>query len=188
MLFPIIGILTLTYLSQSQGGTLEVFAYEGIFYVPFWRGVAEMGIGVMLCAFCHSRYNKMHKFVWIDCLALVALFLVVCILNSGGDHTYDIYAIIFFLIIIYAAIWNTSFLHFVLERPVWAKLGGVTYEMFLLHTMTGSLAYRIVGPGIDNIYFFIVYVIVVTLLSFVFKVCCQKLQSKITSIKISTNY
>ena len=58
------------------------------------------------------------------------------------------------------------------------KLGGVTYEMYLLHAMTGSLAYRVVGPGIDNIYLFIVYVIAVTLLSFIFKTCCQKLQNK----------
>lgn len=26
--------------------------------MPFWRGIAEMGIGIVLCAFCHSRYKS----------------------------------------------------------------------------------------------------------------------------------
>ncbi|MBU3807947.1 MAG: acyltransferase family protein [Candidatus Phocaeicola faecipullorum] len=178
VIIPILSVLTLTYLSNLQGGTFEIFTVNGVFYVPFWRGMAEMGIGVVLCAFCHSRYNKMHKSVGLDFVAVMTLLLIVCILNSDGNHKYDKYAIIFFPIIIYVGIWNKSFLNKFIDRPVWVKLGGVTYEMYLLHAMTGSLAYRVVGPGIDNIYLFIVYVIAVTLLSFIFKTCCQKLQNK----------
>lgn len=59
-------------------------------------------------------------------------------------------------------------------------------KMYLLHAMTGSLAYRIAGPGIDGIYMFIVYVIVVTLLSSIFKSCCQKLQNIIVSKSTSS--
>ena len=67
---------------------------------------------------------------------------------------------------------------------MWIKLGGLTYEIYLLHAMTGSLAYRIAGSEIDNVYLFIIYVIVVTSISFVFKACCQKLHCKITSNRI----
>lgn len=183
IIIPCLSILTLTYLGCSQGGTFEIFITNGVFYVPFWRGIAEMGIGIVLCAFCHSRYNKMHKSAWLDCVAVIALLLIVYILNSGGDHKYDKYAIILFPIIIYVGIWNNGFLGRILGHPAWVRLGGVTYEMYLLHAMTGSLAYRIVGSGIDNMYLFIIYVIVVTLLSFIFKVCCQKLQYKIANGK-----
>lgn len=186
VLIPILSILVLTYLSHSAEGTMEDFSINGVFYVPFWRGIAEMGIGIMLCAFCHSRYNKKHRSVWLDCAVLMALLLIVCIMNSEGDHKYDKYAIILFPIIIYVGIWNNGFLHTFLGHSVWVKLGGVSYEMYLLHAMTGSLAYRIAGSEIDNIYMFIVYVIVVTLLSFIFKACCQKLQNKIVSK--STSY
>lgn len=110
---------------------------------------------------------------------MIAWLLIAFVLMSGGNHKYDIYAIIFFPIIIYAGIWNKGFLYILSGHSIWVKLGGVTYEMYLLHAMTGSLAYRIVGPEIDNIYLFIIYVIAVTLISFVLKVICQKLQYKI---------
>lgn len=181
VLIPILSIFTLTYLSYSQDGSLENFMTIWIFHVPFWRGIAEMGVGVMLCSFCHSRYSKMHNSICIDCVSVIALLLIVFVLTSGGDHQYDIYAIILFSFIIYTGIWNKGFLYIVLGHKVWIKLGGLTYEMYLLHAMTGSLAYRIAGPEIDNIYLFIIYVIAVTFISFVFKVGCQKFHCKITN-------
>lgn len=179
VLIPILSISTLTYFCCSQSGSLEDFTTKYIFHMPFWRGIAEMGIGVMLCSFCHSRYNKMHNSICIDCVTVIALLLIVFVLTSGGKHQYDIYAIILFSFIIYAGIWNKSFLYILSGHKIWVKLGGVTYEMYLLHAMTGSLAYRIAGPEIDNIYLFLIYVIAVTFISFVFKVGCQKLQNKI---------
>lgn len=181
VLIPILSISTLTYLSCSQSGSLEDSSIKGIFHVPLWRGISEMGLGIMLCSFCHSRYNKMHKSIWIDCVVVIAWLLIAFVLMSGGNHQYDIYAIIFFPIIIYAGIWNKGFLYIISGHSLWVKLGGVTYEMYLLHAMTGSLAYRIAGPEIDNIYLFIIYVIAVTFISFVFKACCQKFHCKITN-------
>lgn len=118
VLIPVLSILTLVYLSCSKGGTFEVFTINGAFHMPFWRGIAEMGIGILLCAFSHSRYNKQHKSICLDCGALMALLLIVCVLNSGGDHKYDKYAIIFFSFIIYVGIWNNSFLNVILGHPI----------------------------------------------------------------------
>lgn len=180
-LIPIISLATLTYLCNLQN-TFENFETQGVFYIPLFRGIAEMGIGIILCAFANSRYNKMHRSIWIDCLVIIAILLTFYIFVNGGR--FDKFAIIIFSFLVYAGIWNKGFLHVIFEHPVWLRLGGVTYEMYLLHAILGSVAYRLgafVNISIDNVCSFVIYVVVVTLLSFVFKIGCSKLQNMITA-------
>ena len=120
ILIPALCLLALTYLcAQPSLGNFDTY---GVFYMPFIRGVSEMGIGVLLCTFAHSRYNKIRNSVWLDCLSIVALILTFCLFDSGKN--YDKYIFLTFPLIIFAGMRNKSFLNVTFSHDIWLKLGG----------------------------------------------------------------
>ncbi len=178
LFIPIICLLVLTYLC-NQGDTLEVWDIHGCFYIPFMRGIAEMGIGILLCTFVHSRYNKLRNSKCIDCLSVIAFVLTFYLFDASEN--YDKYIFLIIPFIIFSGMQNRSFLNTFFSHKIWLKLGGVTYEMFLIHASLQSLFMgRMVEFGYSwNIYIFLIYAIFVTLVAFIFKAGCQKLQYKL---------
>lgn len=179
LIIPVISLLTLTYLC-NQGDSLEIFTIKGAFlYIPFMRGIAEMGIGILLCLFVHSRYNKMNHSVCLDCFAIAALVLTFYLFDASEN--YDKYVFLTFPLIIFAGMQSRSFLHVLFGYKIWLKLGGVTWEMYLIHLVLGNaFCYILEILGSTwNIYTFIVYAVFVTLAAFIFKAGCQKLQYKL---------
>ena len=141
--------------------------------------IAEMGIGILLCLFVHSRYNKMNHSVCLDCFAIAALVLTFYLFDASEN--YDKYVFLTFPLIIFAGMQSRSFLHVLFGYKIWLKLGGVTWEMYLIHLVLGNaFCYILEILGSTwNIYTFIVYAVFVTLAAFIFKAGCQKLQYKL---------
>ena len=178
LFIPIICLLSLTFLC-NQGDTLEIWEIRGCFYIPFIRGIAEMGLGILLCTFAHSRYNKIRSSKCIDCLSVIALVLTFYLFDASGN--YAKYVFLTFPLIIFAGMQNRSFLHALFQHKIWLKLGGITWEMYLIHAVLGNAVYNIlIELGFSwNIYWFILYVVIATCAAFVFKSGCQKLQYKL---------
>ena len=173
-IIPILIIIFFTFLFDKQA-SLENFKRYGFIYAPFIRGVAEMGLGVILCAFTKSKYNKVKNSIFLDCITVLALSLIFYILYS--ERTYDKYVLILFPYIIYSAISNKNFISYIVNHRLWVKLGGCTFEMFLLHIVIGNIFNNVVSfVGIKlSIITFIINVFLVTLLSLLFKSFTDKL-------------
>ena len=182
LFIPIICLLVLTFLC-NQGGTLAIWEIYGCFYIPFMRGIAEMGLGILLCTFAHSRYNKLRNSKCIDCLSVIAFILTFYLFDASEN--YDKYVFLTFPLIIFAGMQNRSFLHASFQHKIWLKLGGVTWEMYLIHAVLGSIVSNIlIELGFSwNIYWFILYAVIATCTAFVFKSGCQRLQCKCFSDK-----
>lgn len=121
LLIPVMCLATLTFLC-NQGDSLEVWNIRGCFYVPFIRGVAEMGVGVLLCTFAHSRYSKVRNSKLMDCLSALAvlfLFYLFC-----TEKNYDKYVFLFVPLIVFVGLNNKSFLNAIFSHKIWYKLGG----------------------------------------------------------------
>lgn len=173
LFIPLISLIALTYLSH-QGDSLESSSIEGgVFYIPFIRGIAEMGLGILLCTFAHSRYNKIRSSKCIDCLSVIALVLTFYVFDASGN--YAKYVLLTFPLIIFAGMQNRSFLHALFQHKIWLKLGGITWEMYLIHAVLGNIVYNLLGFS-WSIYWFILYVVIATCAAFVFKSGCQRLQ------------
>ena len=179
LFIPAISLMTLTFL-YNHGDLPKIWETYNVFYIPFVRGIAEMGVGIILCMFAHSHYNKVHSSVWLDVFAVIAFGLILYVFYFNAEREYNKYVFLIFPLIIFAGMRNKGFLNIIFRSPIWRKLGGITYEMYLLHGILGSITNRAIEwVGIHwSLYLFIVYIIFVTLVAFIFKAGCQKLQSK----------
>ena len=181
-ILPLLIIFSMTFLFNGRD-SIEDFTKYGFIYSPFMRGVAEMSIGIVLCAFAHSRYCNFRSLSiylsrLIDCISMaVLLFTFLCFLLPTA---YDKYVLITYPVIILSAIRNRGILYRLFNTSIWNKLGGVTYQMFLIHAVLGSVFNNLAEAlGIfRGIICFIVYSFVVTFLAFVFKAICFKLQQR----------
>ena len=175
LLIPILCIAVLTFLCNQENSLESWDIYCGVIYIPFIRGIAEMGLGTLLCTFAHSRYNKMQNSKLLDFFSVVSvlfLFYLFC-----TNENYDKYVFLFFPLIVFAGMSNKSFLNTFFLHKICYKLGGVTYEMYLIHFLLGVVFHKAIQwIGFDwNIYLFFVYAVLVTLTAFAFKLVCQKI-------------
>lgn len=179
-IIPICCIIFFIFLVNSNNGSLEGWGYVNGLYFPFIRGMAEMGLGVLLCNIATSRL-KIHNSVMLDIFAIVAFVLVCYILNT--DSLLDRYVLILFPFIIYTAIWNKSIVHKIFNHPIWERLGGVSFEMFLLHHAFGGIYRKILGIcGLNlNAFALIIYIVLITGCSFAFKKFCVLIQFQLLS-------
>ena len=48
-----------------------------------------MGVGIILCMFAHSRYNKVHSSVWLDVFAVIAFSLILYVFYFNAEREYN---------------------------------------------------------------------------------------------------
>ena len=121
LLIPVVSLLVLIYLCRQE--SFDNFTVCcSVFYIPFMRGIAEMGVGILLCTFAHSRYNKIQNSVWLDCLSIVALILTFYLFYT--EKNYDKYVFLTFPLIVFVGMRNHNFLNVIFCRSMWMKLGG----------------------------------------------------------------
>lgn len=182
-IIPLISLLILTFLFQQQD-SIENFHTYGILYAALARGIAGMGIGIILWSLVHKSNiikeggGQYHSKL-LDATVLISLAITLFIMYT--NNCYDKYVYILFPIILFGAFTNNSFLSSILTHRIWDKLGGVTFEIFVLHATIGNAFNNILEymhiP--QNVIVFIIYTIIMTTLAFVFKSFCDSLQRKI---------
>lgn len=175
LFIPIISLISLAFLC-NQGNSLEVYNNYGGIHLSLMRGIAEMGVGILLCVFAHSQYNKIRNSKWIDYFAIVAFIMTFYLFDA--EENYDKYVFLTFPIIIFAGMQKKGFLNTIFRRKIWLKLGGITYDMYLIHAVLGGIARKgMESLGVNwNLFIFGGYVVIVTFAAFAFKKGCKMLQ------------
>ena len=97
-----------------------------------FRGLADMSIGIMTAKLSLKILPGIKKSsLLFDIISVISfiLLLVVFYINK----TYDKYVIIFIPLLILNCVNNKGFLYRLLNQKWFSQLGGITYEMYLLH-------------------------------------------------------
>ena len=171
IVFPLLVLFSYTYL-MGFGGSLEQFANDGFISQSLLRGMAGMALGAVLAAF-KERYSDSleKKRVILDVVCLLAV-VVVCIVLFSSMH-YDRFALLAFSVLIISCFVPSTLINRIFKSSIWVKLGGITFEMLLVHcpiiwvvnNLTRSIelsTYGIIGLAL-------VYIVTVMICSFALK-------------------
>jgi len=141
VIFPILILLYFTF-CFNKGESIERWQVEGgVFYNPLWRGTAGLALGTILFYLFRNYGNKLN----MEALNLISCFsFVLALVLLFAPAFYDSYFLLLFPTIIIGALFQESWLNRLFCSDKWITVGGITYEMYLLHIpikgIIGSIA------------------------------------------------
>lgn len=175
---------TLIFNDNQAKGSLEVFNVHGCIAMPLLRAIAGMGVGVLL-AYVNTRlHSTIEKHVSFLNFAVLGAVVLIC-LQLFGTFYYDSYCIIAFCVLIIAGITERTWLTCLFNSPLWTKLGGVTYEMLLIHApviwVIDYMISDIVLPVYGKFLLALIYVVITVGLSFLLKEFSHRISEAINN-------
>ena len=171
IVFPLLVLFSYTYL-MGFGGSLEQFANDGFISQSLLRGMGGMALGVVLAAL-KERYSESlaKKRMVLDVACLLAV-VVVCIVLFSAKH-YDRFALLAFSVLIISCFVPSTLINRIFKSTVWAKLGGITFEMLLVHCpiiwVVNNLTRSIKLSPYGIVALALVYIVIVLICSFALK-------------------
>lgn len=136
LVFPVMVISYYTYLF-SVGDTLERWSIDGgIFYNPLWRGMSGLALGVIFWEIFRRKGVELSKGL-VNFVSLTSLGLIGCMVFTV-DY-FDEYILLLVPCVLIGAFTDGSVLDRFFSQKVWVFLGGVSFEMYLLHYATMTL-------------------------------------------------
>lgn len=177
IIFPLVVLLVYSYILTVNNYSLELWNTVGGFHMPFWRGVAGICLGCIVCKFQILKKNVIDsKYVWhLNVLLIVALYGY--IVSVFSKEHYDGYAIICFVIIILASFSEKNVLNRIIKQKFWLKLGALSFDMFILHAYVLRFIYKMENVGFlekDNMINIFIYVPLLLLISYLFDFVFKK--------------
>lgn len=174
VILPIFSVLVYTYIFQhGQNHMVEYFGIKhGVLYMPMLRGLADMSIGVLGYHFLinqkeqiaqNNAYQRLINVLAISSVAIVLLLFFI-------DTHFDEYFILLSVFILFGCFTESGILTKYIKSNIWIKLGGITYEMLLIHNIV-SLCLNQANDYIqlNQIILLIIYIGLVISLSFALK-------------------
>ena len=171
VVFPLFVLLAYTSI-LGINGSLEQFSSDWFITQSLLRGMAGMALGAVLAAL-NERYSESlaKKRMVLDVACLLAV-VVVCIVLFSVKH-YDRFALLAFSVLIISCFVPSTLINRIFKSAIWVKLGGITFEMLLVHcpiiwvvnNLTRSIelfTYGIIGLAL-------VYIVTVLICSFALK-------------------
>ena len=171
VVFPLLVLFSYTYLLGIDG-SISHFATRGALSQCLLRGMAGMALGAVLAAF-KERYSESleKRRVVLDIACLLAV-VIMCIVLFSSMH-YDRFALLAFSVLIISCFVPSTLINRIFKSAIWVKLGGITFEMLLVHcpiiwvvnNLTRSIelsTYGIIGLAL-------VYIVIVLICSFALK-------------------
>lgn len=132
VLFPVICILFFSYCFDFQNGIgLEQWHCIGPFAMPLVRGVVEMAYGVIVGYLIYNynyyicRWQRLINILFV-CSSIGYITIVLT------DNIDAPYALVFLPMMINGAL-NSNWLQHHVNQGFWLKMGGVTFDMFIIH-------------------------------------------------------
>lgn len=175
---PLIIIFIYPYVLNHNNGNIEVFGFDGIFYLPMIRGLADMSLGCLLNIGINrfddeiSKYSKV-----IDVCSLLSFIFIIVILFHDVINTK--YIIIFFPIIIIACFNNSSLINKIHYSNISIYLGSLSLYMYLIHTSVNRCILSLLQYiNINKLFGLILYIFIIITISVIFKTCYEKLFRK----------
>lgn len=180
IILPLYILLFYTYIF-GKGDSIECWDKD-IFYIPMLRGLADMSVGIMTAKLSLMILPEIKKssllFDFISVLSFVLLLFVFYI-----DKAYDRYVLIFIPFLILNCVCTKGFLYRLFNRKCFSQLGGITYEMYLLHAPTIMILIFITkNIEVNNILKYIIYLLIITICSKCMKIVCTYLNKRLCSM------
>ena len=136
VIFPIVILFGYTFIfNMDDRGRIDGFDLYGCMYVPMLRGICDISLGVMLGYVLATRQTIVKRIrPWvIDVLSLLALVLFLIFAFMPSKESYDRYLLIVIPVVLLACWQKDSLLNRVFKSNVWARLGGISFQMLVYH-------------------------------------------------------
>lgn len=153
-------------------GTLEIWTYKSIFYMPLWRGLAGMSVGILLGMTMRNEHINnwigTHK-VYFNILSIAALAGAFYSFFSPTDIEWV--GVICFVFILANAVSPNGLGSFINDRKYANLLPDISLEILLLHWMLIPVSVKIantLGVLSINALKYIIYATVVLTVSYIF--------------------
>lgn len=128
---PLIIMLTYTYLfNGGADGNIQSWNSFYCFSLPMWRGIADLSLGTMLGYVIRYKSNFLNPKI-VDCFGFISVIVVLFLTFSKA--AYDQYSILASCSLVLMCFSQKSCVHIIFKHAFWNTLGGVTYEMLVLH-------------------------------------------------------
>lgn len=165
-----------TYIIKNNDGSLELWDTVGCFYIPLWRGIAGMGLGVLINSLYVQKKElldgKLCKYLTLLCV-LSMLGYIYCIFEK---RHLDAYALLFDAIIILTCFSPNSIINKILKGKIWGELGSLSFQMLIVHLPIVAIMSKLSLMFMISPYLSILlYTIVVLLASYVLRYIGKKL-------------
>ena len=128
---PLIIICVFT-LILNDGVGLENWTRKVFIYIPLFRGIADMCIGIIIYEVCKVQKQKskiniilLRIFEVISILGLLLIFSI--------NENYDMYAIVFISYILYSCFNKESIIYKTLNRSIFGRIEKYLYPIYLNH-------------------------------------------------------
>lgn len=177
IILPIYVLLFYTY-TFSTRDSIEYWD-KGIFYIPMLRGLADMSIGIITAKLALNILPRIQKSrLLFDIISVISFILFLTVFCTS--KTYDKYTIILIPIVILNCINKNGILHRIFDRKNFSQLGGLTYEMYLLHApILMILNFLTKSFEINHILKYIIYLLIIIICSKIMKIICTYLNKRL---------
>lgn len=158
VVLPLVSLLYYTYVFNT-GDSIERWGTDIFIYHPLWRGIADMSIGVIFWHIFTRVENKLNIKI-VGLLSIIALMAMIA-LAFCKTHL-DSYVLIITPVLLTGCFCGGSVLNKIFRHPVWAFLGGITFELYLIHIAVIRLAWFAYGRiHLPLLVFIILYLLAV---------------------------
>lgn len=173
IVLPMFILFTYTYIFGKQK-SIESWS-KGVFYMPMLRGLADMSIGIMTAKLSSHILLSGVKLKLFNVAALFSFLFTIVIMTI--PETEDKYCLVFIPIFLLDSINPKGLIHKTFNHKIFSALGGITFEMYLLHTpllMVCSHVFPKLLSG-NRMLFLLGYLVMIMLMSLTFKLVCKQI-------------
>lgn len=179
-----LGILCMTVYTviiNNSAGCFEIWEVRNGIYIPYWRGIADMSVGVLVYKIFEATRHKMLNriYYWINILGVLSIVVIISLLFTS--IYLDIYMVLFSAILIFVCFTQNNIFSRIFSFRIWSRLGGITYEMLLLHypiIVCLSYCVRVLGWNPSTFVLFIIYQICLLMSSIILHLIIEKIMSR----------
>lgn len=136
-----------TVLVRNSTGSFDQFCTVGYIWLPFLRGLCGMSLGMLVGMLSHKPDVLLrplfHESLTLICLGGMA-YCLVC------EANYDIYFCLFSSVVIFSCLKKDSLINKIIRHDFCVKIGGITYDMLLLHFPINILWYHSIGIHLQS--------------------------------------
>lgn len=177
IILPLYILLFYTYIF-SRRDSIECWDKD-IFYIPMLRGLADMSVGIVSAELSLKVLPKIKKSrLLFDIISIISFILFLTVFYTS--KTYDKYTIILIPILILNSISEKGILHRLLNKNFSSKLGGLTYEMYILHApILMVLGFFFKNVEVDYLLRYIISLFVIIICSKCMKMGCDYMKSRL---------
>ena len=180
VIIPIFCIITYTcFFDQGSSKTFDQWHVVNGMALPFMRGIADMGLGIMLCHIIQSKPDILNGHSLLFNIASVTSLIFIMLLIICYRQK-DAYMLIFCPIFLAGLFSEKSWFHKVFRGKVWSFLGDLSYDMLLVHFIVRApLVYFNVYQKMSSFELILLYMAFVLALSYLLKLLGEKIRAKL---------